>query len=240
VCQPANGCHVNGDLCREDSDCCGAAGTGLPGDGNVTCEKEPGRSVGICRNPTGCSPQGNVCHYQDYACSISSSRNNCCGGTGNSGACQLDALGVPRCNGLSACLAAGEICSSSMDCCDGKPCVPASDGQLRCYTGEGTCVPSAGECTVNADCCSGSVCQVLPGSSRGTCSGSPGDGGGGGGSAGSGSGGSAGSGSGGASGSPSEPTYSCALYGQQCSATGDCCNDVPCTAGICVYPAVIR
>jgi len=246
VCQPANGCHVNGDLCREDSDCCGAAGTGLPGDGNVTCEKDPGRSVGICRNPTGCSPQGNVCHFQDYACSISSSRNNCCGATGNSGACQLDPLGVPRCNGLSACQAAGDICSSSIDCCDGKPCVPAADGQLRCYAGEGTCVPSAGECTVNADCCSGSVCQVLPGSTRGTCSGSPtGSDTGGGGSAGSGSGGSdgggsAGSSSGGASGSPSDPTYSCGLYGQQCTQTSDCCNGVPCTGGICVYPAVIH
>jgi hypothetical protein len=28
VCQPASGCHVNGDMCREDTDCCGAAGAG--------------------------------------------------------------------------------------------------------------------------------------------------------------------------------------------------------------------
>ena len=29
ICQPATGCHVVGDLCRKDSDCCGS--TGMPG-----------------------------------------------------------------------------------------------------------------------------------------------------------------------------------------------------------------
>jgi hypothetical protein len=231
VCQPASGCHVNGDLCREDRDCCGAEGTGLPGDGNVVCDKEPGRDVGICRNPMGCSPQGNVCHYQDYACSISSSRNNCCGATGNSGACQLDALGVPRCNGLEACRGAGETCASAADCCDGRRCVPDAEGQLRCATSDEptACVTRGGACSVNADCCPGVLCNVLPGSTQGVCGGSgsgdPGAGG-------TGSGGSGGAGSG----SPDpEPTYSCALYGQQCSQAADCC-----TAGLCVYPVQIR
>src|ERR1051325_6155028 len=32
VCQPAEGCRVDGDICHKDTDCCGAAGTGLPGD----------------------------------------------------------------------------------------------------------------------------------------------------------------------------------------------------------------
>src|SRR5207248_1924701 len=34
ICQPAEGCHVTGDLCRRDTDCCGYSGSGLPGDGN--------------------------------------------------------------------------------------------------------------------------------------------------------------------------------------------------------------
>src|SRR5579859_2151085 len=46
ICQPASGCHVNGDLCRKTSDCCGAPGTGLPGDGNVVCEIAPGQAIG--------------------------------------------------------------------------------------------------------------------------------------------------------------------------------------------------
>ena len=238
ICQPANGCHVNGDLCREDSDCCGATGTGLPGDGNVTCEKEEGHEVGVCRNPTGCNPQGNVCHFQDYVCSISSSRNNCCGATGNSGACQLDPLGVPRCDGLGGvCRPAGETCASSMDCCDGRLCVPDAEGQLRCSTSENptACVPSGGGCSVSGDCCLGILCNVLPGSTRGTCGSPP---------SGSdptpGSGGTTGDpGSGGTSGTgdpPPEPTYSCGLYGQQCGQNSDCCGDVPCTGGICVTP----
>jgi len=224
VCQPASGCHVNGDLCREDRDCCGATGTGLPGDGNVTCEKDPGRDVGICRNPTGCSPQGNVCHFQDYACSISSSRNNCCGATGNSGACQLDALGVPRCNGLDACRAAGDTCASAMDCCDGRPCVPDGAGQLRCSSSEvaNACITSGGGCSINGDCCTGVLCELLPGSSQGTCGAPP-------------------PGTDTPPGTPpAEPSYACAVYGQRCTATSDCCGGVPCSGGLCVYPAVIR
>ena len=38
VCQRANGCHIDGDLCREDGDCCGAKGSMAPGDGNVVCD----------------------------------------------------------------------------------------------------------------------------------------------------------------------------------------------------------
>ena len=232
ICQPANGCHVNGDLCREDSDCCGAAGTGLPGDGNVTCEKEDGHEVGVCRNPTGCNPQGNVCHFQDYVCSISSSRNNCCGATGNSGACQLDPLGVPRCDGLGeVCRAAGETCASSMDCCDGRLCVPDAEGQLRCSTSENptACVPSGGGCSVSGDCCPGILCNVLPGSTSGVCGGQPP--------------GTTdptpGSGGAGDPGTPPEPTYSCGVYGQQCGEDGDCCGGVPCSGGICAF-AIIR
>ena len=57
VCQPASGCHVVGDLCMQDTDCCGSAG--LPGgSGNpVTCNITAPNTVGVCRNPMGCKPR---------------------------------------------------------------------------------------------------------------------------------------------------------------------------------------
>jgi hypothetical protein len=245
VCQPASGCHPNGGLCKSDSDCCGATGTGLPGDGNVVCEIPEGATVGLCRNPTGCSPQGNVCHYNDYACSVSSSRNNCCAGTGNSGVCQLDRLGVPRCNALGdTCRNSGETCASSDDCCNDAPCTADAGGVLRCQAAG--CVEAGGSCTISGDCCRGSQCVTELGSTRGTCSivapppqggtggaggSTQGGAGGSGGSAAAGSGGAAEAGSGGSSTEPS-----CAVYGQQCEQTGDCCSEVPCSGGYCIYP----
>jgi len=222
VCQPASGCHVNGDLCRKDGDCCGAVGTGLPGDGNVTCEIPAGQAVGICRNPRSCNPEGNVCHFQNYACSISSARNDCCAAPGNSGVCQLDALGVPRCYGLGdSCRKAGETCASAADCCNGVPCVPDSAGALRCLSPSDagpTCGAAGGPCTINGDCCVGTTCIQELGSTSGTC---------------------------GTYVPPPAPdagassydagSTTCALYGQSCRQGSDCCGGVPCTgaAGPC-------
>jgi hypothetical protein len=245
VCQPASGCHVNGDFCRTNNDCCGAAGTGLPGDGNVTCQKDASATLGVCRNPMGCNPQGNVCHYKGsdggYVCGGSSSRNNCCGDTGDQdGTCQLDTLGVPRCNGLGACRTSGTTCASADDCCNNAPCVPDSAGVLRCYAvpdGGRSCVPTAGPCTINGDCCPGAICLRPVGSTRGVCGvitttpptdgGTPGDGG----VKDGGAGGS--SGSGGAGGSGGVPQ--CSEYGQQCQSSSNCCNAVPCNGGICRF-----
>lgn len=229
ICQPANGCHVTGDLCRRNEDCCGGStDETLPGYGNVVCDIEPGKAVGLCRNPSegpgpggACNPQGNVCHFQGYSCDISSARANCCGGLGaNGGVCQLDPLGVPRCNGLGdECRAAGDTCASTDDCCDDRPCVPDSDGVLRCGSDE--CQPSGDSCTVNADCCPGGVCVLAPGSTVGTCGGEPTTSGGEGGATGTG-----GSGS----------TGICAEYGQLCTESSECCNDVPCSSGVCRFP----
>jgi hypothetical protein len=174
VCQPAEGCRINGDLCHDDSDCCGGAGSGLPGDGNVQCLREnPTDPVGICRNPMSCNPEGDVCHYQNYgnSCGNSSARNDCCGAVGNSGVCQLDPLGVPRCFGLgTSCQQVGDTCAFSGDCCDGAPCVPDDNGVLRC--GASQCVPQGGNCSSTADCCNGQTCTMPPGSIQGTCGGS--------------------------------------------------------------------
>ena len=224
VCQPASGCRVNGDLCAKDSDCCGAAGSGLPGDGNVTCEIQSGNALGICRNPQSCNPQGNVCHYQNYSCSISSARNDCCAGVGNSGVCQLDTLGVPRCNGLgTTCRQGGETCSSAMDCCNQMPCVPDASGVLHCYTppddsGVNTCVRTGGPCSINGDCCPGSTCIQPMGSTQGVCGNvtlPPPDAG------------------------TDAGVPGCAAYGQSCVLTADCCDAIPCTNNRCAYPVII-
>jgi hypothetical protein len=244
ICQPASGCHVTGDLCRENSDCCGGdPDSDLPGAGNVICEIEPGRVLGVCRNPMSCNPQGNVCHYADYACDISSARANCCGALGASrDGCQLDALGVPRCNGLGdECRMKGETCASADDCCDSIPCVPDSEGVLRCADipdGDPPCVPSGGACTINGDCCRGSTCIRPVGSIVGVCGQDtpPGTGGtsGTGGTGGSGGVGDGGvPGSGGSAGTGEPPA--CAEYGQLCEGNSDCCNEVPCAGGICRY-----
>jgi hypothetical protein len=199
-------------------------GSGLPGDGNVTCEIQAGESVGICRNPTGCNPHGNVCHYKDYACSISSARNDCCGAPGNSGACQLDPLGVPRCNVIGACRQTNDTCASAADCCDGARCIADATGSLRCGASAGPdagpiCSGPGASCTINGDCCPGYVCVAATGSTQGTC---------------------------GTYTPPPPPvdagTYdaappppydggplACALYGQSCKADADCCGGVTCT-----------
>lgn len=222
VCQPAQGCHIDGDLCTRDADCCGAPGTGLPGDGNVQCEIQTGFAVGVCRNPTGCNPEGNVCHYKDYACAISSARNDCCGAPGNSGACQLDKLGVPRCHALGACVSPGGGCAFDEDCCSGGHCVPGAAGQLSC---QADCSPAVGPCTVDADCCAGLQCLVAQGSTSGVCGAPPPvvtfDAG--------------------------SPAPGCALYGQSCTQDSQCCNSVTCSTAdglpcggsagcVCVFP----
>ena len=228
VCQPASGCRVNGDLCRRDSDCCGAAGTGLPGDGNVVCQIDTGKALGICRNPRSCNPQGNVCHFKDYACSVSSARNDCCAGVGNSGVCQLDMLGVPRCNGLgTTCLQGGAICSSAMDCCNQMPCIPDGTGLLRCYTPPSSsvdggvpsaCVPAGGPCSISGDCCIGSTCIQPTGSTQGICGsrtpppGTP---------------------PASDAGTTDTSTPGCAEYGQLCTTSADCCNGITCSSGRC-------
>jgi hypothetical protein len=222
ICQPANGCHIDGDLCRKDTDCCGGdADAGLPGSGNVTCEIPTGYTIGLCRNPLSCNPEGNVCHYKggpgsQYACTSSSARDDCCDFLGSKSDCELDALGVPRCHvvGLAdggvPCRSNGQTCAFTGDCCNGSPCVPGPNGELVCFST--TCVPVTGPCTVNADCCTGNECIVPLGSTQGTCN-------------------------------PLVPPpgvdasvtndagKTCSLYGQSCQTDADCCNGVSCTQG---------
>jgi hypothetical protein len=221
VCQPAEGCRVDGDTCHASSDCCGAAGTGLPGDGNVVCLGDNGTvpnatdSIGICRNPTGCNPEGDTCHYLNYACGNSSKRNDCCAAPGNSGVCQLDPLGVPRCYGLgSSCVATSGYCATATDCCNAAPCVPDGQGHLVCGGG---CVNTTGMCTSTGDCCSGLTCVFTPGQTYGTC------------------GGMTGSGSGSNTCTGPLSGQACTAGGAACCPSGTPCNDnatgMACTSG---------
>jgi hypothetical protein len=131
-------------------------------------------TIGICRNPTGCNPEGNTCHFLGYACGNSSKRDDCCGAPGNSGVCKLDSLGEPRCYGLgSGCQMAGSACAYNGDCCNGMQCVPNGSGVLQCSA---QCVNPSGQCSQNADCCNGLTCIFAGGGSYGTCGGGSGSG----------------------------------------------------------------
>jgi hypothetical protein len=244
ICQPASGCHVQGDLCHQDSDCCGGdVSSGLPGAGLIKCEPDPvyGARIGTCGSPkasncsdgsstckNACNPEGNVCHYKTtLVCSgsLTNVRNDCCDCISGKECCQPDATGIPRCNSLAACVPAGGNCAFSGECCDHEPCLPdPTTGSLRCGS---TCVAAGNVCTTNADCCAGMVCQTAPGSVAGTCliPNPP---------------------SSGPDGGIDAPPV-CSYYGQACSVTSPCCgascvNDMyePCTAAdtgcICFNP----
>jgi hypothetical protein len=248
ICQQAQGCHVEGDLCLKNADCCGGESpdSGILGAGLVVCTIPAGSTIGYCTTPTGsngggsvCVPEGDVCHYTSntgdggYSCSSSSARSDCCGDQRPKFlACQLDKLGVPRClayglsdGGTDACRQTGSTCATAGDCCDGQPCVPDSTGQLVCASS--ACIPTTGACTSTADCCAGITCVVPPGATQGTCASiappppPPSDGG-------------APSDSGGGS-SDSGGGLGCAQIGQSCTAL-PCCAGLSCNGGSCNIP----
>ena len=219
VCQPVSGCHVVGDLCTKDGDCCGSAG--LPGGSGkpVTCVITAPSTVGVCRLPMGCKPDGDVCKLATSSCN--SSCDCCAGNCEVQDTCHQDNLGVPRC-APAQCVAAGGACASSASCCGGAPCVPnPTAGGTPPYICSGTqCIAACGKCTNNADCCPGTSCITPPGSTQGLCGPCGGSGS---------SGGSSSSGS--SSGGPT-----CSLYGQTCQTAADCCTNIPCTNGRCEFP----
>jgi hypothetical protein len=182
----------------------------------VVCNKSnPSDPLGVCGNPMGCKPDGDICRLQSNQCNAT---DNCCSGNvQQKDTCRQDALGVPRCSYAkgSACVAAGGGCASSADCCNLFPCVPNPSGAPPFVCGATACIPNAGACSTDADCCDGSHCT------SGSCVGPTGS-----------SGGSDGGGS--ASGDGGSTGTNCAFYGQVCTVDGDCCNGVPCSGGHCV------
>jgi hypothetical protein len=218
VCQPATGCHVVGDLCRQDTDCCGSAG--LPGGSHkpVTCDISPGFSVGVCRNPMGCKPDGDVCKLATMSCNASC---DCCSGNcENEDTCKVDQVGVPRCSAMQ-CANPGEACASGANCCNGLPCVPNPSGNPPYVCGSTACVGACGLCTSSADCCPGTSCQLEPGSAMGTCGPCGGQDGG--------------TGGNGAGGGLADGGPGCATYGQTCTMSSQCCDNIPCSnsTGLC-------
>ncbi|HZS39154.1 MAG TPA: hypothetical protein VFF06_20120 [Polyangia bacterium] len=238
ICQPASGCHVQGDTCRVNSDCCGGdPNSGLPGAGQVVCVPDPTypTKIGTCSGPNKsncptpgsptctntCDPAGDICHQNPTpvcAGSTTNVRNDCCACISTKDCCKPDKVGIPRCNLVGSCVQAGGNCSFSTDCCNGLPCVPDANGALHCGA---MCVMQGGLCTTNADCCNGLTCVVPPGSVKGTCTNpapppptdmagvdlAPTD----------------------LGTTPSNDMALCAQYGQACSTTHPCCNNVQCT-----------
>jgi hypothetical protein len=218
VCQPASGCHPVGDLCTTDTDCCGASG--LPGGSGkpVTCDRSDGGAVGICRLPMGCKPNGDVCKLKTMSCS--SSCDCCAGNCETKDTCKQDNEGVPRCAD-AICVSPGSSCASSADCCDGAPCVPSPSGTPPFVCSGSACVPACGACTDNGDCCPGFACDLPPASTHGTCGPCTPD---------------AGVPDGGSKDGGTHKDAGCALYGQICTTSSQCCDGVPCFEGRCEEP----
>jgi hypothetical protein len=237
ICEPPSGCQPTGELCRNDSDCCGWSGAPAPVNGPVQCSKSVStQEFGRCNNGTACREPGSICKPSTASCNA---ENDCCESAGfpssycnanPDNCCRQDALGIPRCLLTSniTCnpatpIPAGTACATSADCC-GNPCV-----NNQCLA---ACVPTAGQCTTDADCCAGIRCVLPTGSSKGVCGGTiitdggvvplpdsgPVD---------------SGTQPDGAPADAGPPV--CAFYGQSCATLG-CCDGVPCTGGVCRYP----
>jgi hypothetical protein len=214
ICQPPSGCRPTGELCKEDVDCCGSATQPDGLRSNVSCNKATGALLGRCDNGNACSPAGAICRLKERECNANA---NCCAGNVlQKNTCKQDALGIPRCLIAAVdCSAApstfeGKRCASSADCC-GLPCVPnpSGDPPLVCSASGTRCISVGGACTTTSDCCSGSLCNVPPGSTRGTCSApTPPPG-------------------------PGPAPAPCAAFGQLCSESVPCCNEVVCGGGVC-------
>jgi hypothetical protein len=229
VCQPATGCHVIGDLCTKDTDCCGGMGVPSVPSSNgkfVQCEITPPNTVGVCSLAgRSCEPNGGICRLDTSSCNETC---NCCSGNCHDGSCKQDNDGVPRCTNAQ-CVDAGTGCATSADCCNGAPCVPNPNGNPPYVCYRGACVACGGACTTNSDCCPGASCLVANGTAQGTCGPC-------GGSSSSSGGSSSSSGSGSSSGAGYPPDAGCSLYGQVCTTSAQCCNGIPCTMGHCVEP----
>jgi hypothetical protein len=193
ICQPAGGCRILGDLCRQNSDCCGGDKTActLEGAGDVVCNIfDTKRGLGTCSVPSGtncpappvctnpndpgcsnstCIPEGDVCHCTQYDPATGICVTN--GGTPLPSGCSVNSVNANCCGATGA---------SKGACRLDKVGVP------RCFTVT-TCVPVMGDCATSADCCNGNVC-VPDGNGHFVCG-----------------------------------TTSCVPTGGKCTATSDCC-----------------
>jgi hypothetical protein len=68
-----------------------------------------GGPVGICRLPSGCKPNGDVCKLATMSCNSSC---DCAGNCEQMDTCKQGNMGVPRCTGAQ-CVGAGSACAST-------------------------------------------------------------------------------------------------------------------------------
>jgi hypothetical protein len=236
TCSNPNGCQARGNVCglKEASNACGNSREDccdcLPPKFN--CCKADSLGVPRCfggstaQCPSGYTGKEPCCIKAGETCQFAS---ECCGGT----PCVPDAQGVLRCLAKpptgAACVAAGAACTTTGDCCSGLVC-NISAGQAF-----GSCAqpppppppPSTG---------AGGAGGAGGAAGAGGAGGVGGMGGAGGAAGGAGGTGGTGGEDAGASGPdaaepppPPPPPPVCSFYGQSCSTTVTCCNDVPCT-----------
>jgi hypothetical protein len=160
LCTKAVSCAPEGEICKIGStdNCCRPAGFGgMPGKLclGTTCTQ---LAAGQTTCPTGVN--GMVQDCLDDPAFPNGNQLCCC-------------TGVRRCyggcpNGTifgqgGCCIAAGQTCSFSDECCNGLPCVPDSTGTLRCGS---ACKNDGATCGSDAECCDGScymgVCRLPP------------------------------------------------------------------------------
>lgn len=171
VCQPPSGCRPTGEICQEDSDCCGSEGLPDGETAGIICSKDPGNTIGRCNAGNSCTPAGGICRLQTIGCSANA---NCCAGNVlQFNTCAQDSLGIPRClaaeiDCTDPSVYEGQACSTSADCC-GLPCLPSGMEFPPLICNGMSCVPEGGVCTTSADCCAGLPCLLEPGASSGIC-----------------------------------------------------------------------
>ena len=124
ICQPAGGCRILGDLCRQNSDCCGGDQTActLEGAGDVVCNIfDTKRGLGTCGAPSGtncpspavctnasepgcsnsaCIPEGDVCHCTQYDPATGICVQN--GGTPLPSGCSVNSVNSDCCGATGA------------------------------------------------------------------------------------------------------------------------------------------
>lgn len=165
VCQALDGCRPGKEICTEDWQCCGYYGianggpsghcavvTTVPGIcQEINAETLPGLKTCLLQNND--KEVGEIC--KDAS---GNKVHDCCvGNKTQDEICQLTDLGVFRCNSVvDACVAAGEVCSISGQCCEGF-CVPGQiDNMSSLVCGSDTeCIPDGSACTFSGACCSG-------------------------------------------------------------------------------------
>ena len=135
ICQPAEGCRVDGDICHQDSDCCGARAPVCPATGNVSASRSTAQIPRVsAATRSRAIPKATSATTRTTRRAATRRRVTTAAAVpATRASVKLDGLGVPRCYGLgSACVQVGDSCAFNGDCCNGEPCVPDQNGQLHC------------------------------------------------------------------------------------------------------------